>query len=133
MEGMKALFVRRCLWAFLALVLALGCGRGLPSPASADKGEEAIRTALEAWKQGETPEALQRRSPPLWVNEPEWTAGNRLLAYDLADKVEPFGRQLRCTVKLALQDKGGKTYEKRIGYQIDTNPNLVIVREGLGG
>ena len=49
-----------------------------------------------------------------------------------AGKVELFGRQGRCTVKLSLEDKGGKRTERSIGYLIDTTPQVVIAREGLG-
>jgi hypothetical protein len=115
----------------IALALVLGCGSGLPEAADPATATDALRTALDCWKQGEAPEALQQRRPPIVVNEPEWTAGNRLVNFDVTTPPEPFGRQLRCTVKLSLRDRAGASYEKRIGYQIDTNPNIVIVREGL--
>ena len=49
-----------------------------------------------------------------------------------AGKVAPMGRQARCSVKLSLRDRTGKTTEREISYQIDTTPQIVIVRENLG-
>ena len=36
------------------------------------------------------------------------------------------------SVKLSLRDRTGKTTEREISYQIDTTPQIVIVRENLG-
>ena len=120
-------------YALLAVGLALlaGCG-GAHAPADSTKGEDALRAAFESWKNGDSPETLQKAQPPIYLNEPEWIAGNRLLGYQIVEPLEPFGRQLRCAVKLSLQSaKSGAKYEKRIGYQVETNPAFVIAREGL--
>ena len=49
-----------------------------------------------------------------------------------AGKVELMGRQGRCSVKLLLRSADGKETERKISYQIDTTPQVVIAREGLG-
>lgn len=121
-----------CLSRFAAsIVLLAGCG-GPHAPADAITGEGALRTAFESWKKGETPATLQKQRPAIYLNEPEWIAGNKLLNFEVVEPLEPFGRQLRCGVKLSLENaKNGAKYEKRIGYQVETNPVFVIAREGL--
>lgn len=122
-------FGRYCLFA-AGLVLA-GCGGAHP-PADAAKGEEALRTAFESWKSGETPEALKNRQPPIYLNEPEWAAGKKLLSFEIVEPLQLQGRQQRCTVKFTIEDaKTGAKQEKRIGYQVETNPVFVIAREAL--
>lgn len=118
-----------------AIILCLGvfgCGGSLEAPADPLKGEEAVRTAFGSWKRGAVPATLQSQRPPIYLNEPEWIAGNRLLDFEIVEPLEPYGRQLRCAVKIAVQNaKTGAKMQRRIGYQVETNPAFVIVREGL--
>ena len=90
-----------------------------------------MTAALDAWKKGEPHAGLMAKVPPVVFSEPLWEGGTRLLGFELG-AVELQGRQARCTAKLALQEKSGKQYERKIGYQIDTTPRVVIAREGLG-
>jgi hypothetical protein len=114
------------------IVLLSGCGKQpLDEPVDPAKATEVLNTAFGAWKQGEKYGALAQRQPPLYFNEPEWEAGKKLLNYELGP-VTLSGRQGRCSVKLTLQDSAGKVTERTIGYQIDTTPQTVIVREALG-
>ena len=115
-----------------ALALASGCG-GPPLAAPVDPADAGrqLAAALDAWKAGAAHETLTAASPPVYFNEPLWKDGTRLTAYELGT-VEMHGRQARCTVKLSLKGKDGKASERKIGYQIDTTPQVVIAREGLG-
>jgi len=116
----------------LGLLCFLGCGGGsLPAPADPERGAEAIRAVMESWKRGETPEDLQKRQPPIFVNDSDWNAGVKLVDFTIIEPLEPYGRQLRCDVKLSLKNERGAVYERKIGYQVETNPALVIAREGL--
>jgi hypothetical protein len=117
--------------ALTFLVLATGCSPDLPPPVDPADAAVQMRAVLEAWKAGEPFDSLGRRSPPIVFTEPLWRDGARLLDYELGE-VDLHGRQGRCRVKLTILDKDGKTTERRIGYQIDTTPTVVIVREGLG-
>jgi hypothetical protein len=114
---------------FLALVL--GCGSKLDPPVDPDQAGAVLQTAFESWKQGDSYGDLAKRDPPIVFSEPEWAAGKKLVDFKLG-KVELMGRQGRCTVKLTLKDKEGNTKDRQIGYQIDTIPRVVIVREALG-
>jgi hypothetical protein len=41
------------------------------------------------------------------------------------------GRQVRCRVRIKLQDKGDKTVERQGVYIIDTTPRIVIVHDSF--
>ena len=117
--------------AALALALAGGCGSDVPPPVDLKDAEGRLAGALDAWKEGKPRESLAAGNPPVVFSEPLWEDGTKLLAYDLG-QVELHGRQGRCTAKLTLRGKDGRQYERKIGYQIDTVPRVVIVRENLG-
>jgi len=128
---------RRTLAATAAITLTVlasaGCGTTSELPPTvdlADAGRE-LTAALDAWKKGEPHASMTAKAPPVVFSEPLWEGGTRLLSFELG-AVELHGRQARCTAKLALQEKSGKQYERKIGYQIDTTPRVVIAREGLG-
>jgi hypothetical protein len=115
------------LWVVVALA---GCGGGAP-PVNKDRASEVLKVAFDAWKNGDDYDSLAKRTPPLHFNEPAWKAGSKLVDFRIG-AVDMLGRQAKCPVKLTLQDKAGKTIEREIGYLVDTTPNIVIVREGLG-
>jgi hypothetical protein len=124
MTKRSALVVGLCL-------LAAGCGRKLDPPVEPGQAGEVLRVALDAWKNGEPYKALEKREPPIYFAEREWEAGKKLVSYQPGE-VTLVGRQGNCKVKLTLQDKEGNTQQREIGYQIDTIPRVVIVREMLG-
>lgn len=124
--------MRRPLLLLAALVTVTGCGSPPLDPTvnAGDAGTQ-LRAALDAWKAGEPLDGLAGKTPPIIFTEPLWKDGARLLAYELGE-VGLSGRQGRCTVKMSLRLKDGKSVERKIGYQIDTVPRVVIVREALG-
>jgi hypothetical protein len=112
------------------LALLAGC-KTIDPPVDPDKASAVLQTGLDAWKQGGTYGELEKRQPPIWFNEPEWKAGKKLVTFETG-KVELVGRQGRCSVELLLRDADGKETKRRISYQIDTTPQVVIARESLG-
>ena len=113
------------------LLCLAGCRGSAPAPASPDTARQALEQALSAWTQGSPVGDLEKQDPPIYFNEPEWKAGKKLVSFT-PGKVELMGRQARCSVKLSLRDKDGRTTQREISYQIDTVPQVVIVREDLG-
>jgi hypothetical protein len=121
----------RNLAAAVLVALALGCGGGVvpPPPSDPAQARAALRAALDAWQQGQEPDALQGRSPPVHVADEDWLAGRRLLRYQVEDAGRPVGLGLRFAVKLSLGDASGNPSEKRVRYLVHTNPGVSIVRE----
>jgi hypothetical protein len=113
------------------LALSAGCGPDPDPPVDVADAAAQLRRALDAWKAGEPFAALAEKNPPIVFNEPLWRDGATLVDYELGE-VLLHGRQGTCKVKLTVRQRDGKSGERRIGYQIDTTPNVVIAREGLG-
>jgi hypothetical protein len=115
----------------LGLCLLSGCRRAVVN-ADADQAGPALKTALEAWKAGKSPEDLTKQDPSIIMNEGDWETGKRLLEFKMDEKGTLVGRQVRWQVQVKMQDKGGKTQERRVSYIIDTTPRIVIVRDIFG-
>jgi hypothetical protein len=114
-------------WLPLLAVLVVGCGGGsLPPQADPDEARRTLTAALDAWKGGETAEALTARQPPIYFNDlkPE----HRLLSYAIADGHEMYGQSVRLSVTLSLKLPDGSTKERKVTYLIDTAPARVIVQ-----
>ncbi|MFL5342378.1 MAG: hypothetical protein ACJ8F7_19695 [Gemmataceae bacterium] len=120
---------RTILLIVTGLALLGGCGKGGLGPdADADVGERALQTALEAWKGGKTQDDLQMGSPSIIMNEDDWRTGKRLLNFKVEERAMS-GRQVKRKVTITLQDKDGKTEDRKATYIIDTTPRIVIVRD----
>jgi hypothetical protein len=111
----------------LSLCLLLGCGQHDVS--DIDRAGPALRTALEAWKGGKSQDDLANQSPSITMNEDDWREGKILLDYTLEDQGAMKGRQVVWRAQIKLQDKSGKTEDRRATYVIDTTPQMVIVRD----
>jgi hypothetical protein len=110
------------------LMPVLGCGGGsLPPMASPDQARSALTTALEAWKSDASIEALTKRQPPIYFNEPRLKSDAKLLNFQLRDSHEMYGQSVRIEVDMTFQQKDGTTKERKVSYLIDTSPAIVIV------
>ena len=114
----------------LLTALAAGCGGRCvpPTPADPVAARAALRTALEAWRAGATADSLKERRPPVYVIDPEWRSGRRLVAYELQDDA-PFGADLRCRVVLSFADDRGAAWSRPAVYAVGASPVLTISRE----
>jgi hypothetical protein len=119
----------RLLFFLLAGLTITGCGQAEPKRADAETARKTLREALDAWRSGESPDALQGRSPPIYVAEREWKNGAKLAAFEADPRDELFGSDLRCHVALTLQDSAGTSRKKRATYSVGTNNKLTVVRE----
>src|SRR5215470_8580294 len=65
------------------LCLLPACHR-LPDPdASQSEADKALRTALEAWKNGKSQADLEKENPSIIMNEDDWRTGKQLLDYKM--------------------------------------------------
>ena len=121
-----------CRWSATPalLVLTVVCQSGCQSaaePAVPEQARDALRQTLDAWKQGERPEALQERTAITAV-ERRWTQGVRLLAYDIQGEGRMHGFDWQVQVHLSLKDSLGKKTYERAFYNVSTSPAYVVVR-----
>jgi hypothetical protein len=112
----------------LILVVQFGCSRRLDPDVDPAAADIALRTGLDAWKSGKSPEDLEKARPSIIMNEDDWRTGKQLLDFTM-DKGAKSGRQVRCKVHIKLQGKDGTTTERDAVYIIDTTPRIVIVRD----
>jgi hypothetical protein len=115
--------------AALCLSLLPGCGKGPLEPADIDQAGPALRTALEAWKGGKSQQELAGQTPSILMNEDDWREGKHLVDYKMEEAGALHGRQVVWWVQIKLQDRGGKTEDRKAKYVIDTTPRIVIVRD----
>lgn len=115
----------------VAVWLLAGCGgRYGAADLSVDPelARESFAAFLEAWKAGQTPADLQRRSPPILVGEPEWAAGTRLLSYEITADEFNDGANLHTAAELKLRDANGLESRQRVEYIVGTEPTVTVFR-----
>jgi len=124
--------------AVLATLLLPGCGD--PSRAHAvsePTARDALKTALDGWKNGETPASFASAGSPMIVQDFEWESGKKLLDYQLVDDGKAFDANLRVQVKLTLGGTDGKpsaaskNVEKKVWYLVGTSPKVTVFRDML--
>ncbi len=123
---MNRLSTRVCLFC-LCLGWAAGCSKNaaLPPETDPNAAREAMTAALDAWKEGKTPDSLKQKQPPVDFRDTNWEKGSILKDYTIkAD--ERFGVSIKLTVQLQLQDKDGNIRERIAVYNVDTGPTMVI-------
>ena len=122
----------------LATLFLPGCGD--PSRAHAVNeltARDALKTALDGWKKGETPTSFATASPPMIVQDFEWESGAKLLDYQLVDDGKAYDANLRVQVKLKLAEGKGKAAaagedsEKTVWYLVGTSPKVTVFRDML--
>jgi hypothetical protein len=108
-----------------------GCGSGPyeSAPVNPEIARETLTSALESWKDGESIEALQEDSPAIVVQDFDWSAGMKLLDYEVLDDGKPESANLIARVKLSLEDREGAKSEKTATYVVGTAPVLTVFRD----
>ena len=118
-------------WLATVLIMVLACSgcAGSASPSDQVEGREALRTVLDAWKGGETLEALAQRTPPIHVSDGDWMSGLRLQGYEADDEGKLVGSDVNFNVVLQLKTKRGKLVRKDAVYVVTTHPQLLVLRQ----
>jgi hypothetical protein len=118
----------------LGVLILQGCdGGSLPPEPDESQALPILTAALDAWKRGETPDAVAAGSPPVRVIDHEWQVGWTLLGYEVQGEPLKTGLSVRQSVALQLKTPKGKPAKKTVNYLINTGPQPVITREDLDG
>jgi hypothetical protein len=113
-----------------AIVASSGCGAGsTPKPADPDLAHEALRTVLDAWKSGETPADLGKRTPPIQVLDLDWQARLALVSYMAEPEGKLVGHDLNYPVVLELKNSKGRTIKKTAVNTVTTRPEILVLRQ----
>lgn len=120
----------RALLGILVLGVFAGCGvKGNPYPVNPVKARELLKTTMEAWKSGKTPEEMPQGDPAIVVQDFDWMQGKKLTDYVINPQDAETGANLTCQVTLHLEDKDGKAEEKAVYYVVGTSPNFSVFRD----
>lgn len=112
------------------LALALGCaGCGQSGPSDPSEGRKALLAALDAWKGGEAPDALAKRTPSIHVSDGDWQSGLRLQGYRADDEGKLVGSDVNYSVALELKNPKGKVMKKTAVYAVTTHPQVMVHRQ----
>lgn len=117
------------LTALAGLALVAGCGGRSQSEEELKRAESALRSALDAWKEGRPAAALKARTPAVEITDPDWASGHRLHGYEVRRCEAERGRNARCWVVLSLLARGGKRSEKEVVYELKAGDTVVIGRD----
>ena len=124
----------RSLLPLLVCVLAAGgCGSDVyqSAPVNADTAREVLTGTLESWKEGNAIDAMQKETPPIIVQDLDWSAAAKLIDYEFVDDGEESGANLKVRVKLTLADGSGGQSEKTVTYVVGTSPKLTVFRDAI--
>jgi hypothetical protein len=126
--------VAACLIA-LATLLLPGCSNSSQAkPVDVTQARDALKIALDAWKNGEASRSLASSSTPMTVQDFEWDKGAKLVNYEIL-KEGADGPNLRVQVKLTMigeppkGKKEAKPAEKTAVYVVGTSPRLTVFRD----
>lgn len=114
----------------LMVVSFAGCGRrqNVADPVDPDVAQRTLREALDAWVSGAKPDELRQKTPEVVVQDSDWSAGNRLVSYEVKGVGSPQDANLFCEVKLVLEDPSRKRSERLVTYCVGTDPVLTVFR-----
>lgn len=114
----------------VACVALSGCGgpRKL-KPVNVSKAREALKTTLESWKAGQSPDELQKGSPAITVQDFDWFAGCQLVSYEIASDDRTDDANLHCPVRLCIKKANGDEVQKEVTYVVTTSPVTTVFRE----
>lgn len=111
----------------LGLIVGGGCSRGARSlKLEQDVAKQSLGAFLDAWKQGQSVEALQSRTPPIIGRDSDWDAKRKLVSYALVREFND-GTNLHFTVNLVLDAEGRPAVPAT--YIVGTSPAITVFRD----
>ena len=108
--------------ALVILTLLTGCSSE-PPRSDAIVAKSVLESCLTAWKEGASNDSLQKREPPIFVVEDQWTDQAKLLDFSIADRSEFSGSSIRFDVELVFPSK-----KETVRYVVTTSPALTVAR-----
>ncbi len=113
--------------AALALMAIAGCSGSNAHAVDTSRARDALTTALDAWKRGDSPESV----PSMTVQDLDWERGARLIDYQVLGDGQAKDANLSIKAKLTLAaDKAAtKKVEKTVSYLVGTSPSITVFRD----
>lgn len=114
----------------ILLTLSMGCSPDHPraAPVEPEKARAALRTTLDAWKAGQSPDSLAQATPPIIAQDIDWLSGYRLTAYTVLGEGTPMDANLHIQAQLTLRFPQGGVTTKTVTYVVGTDPKVTVFR-----
>lgn len=116
----------RLLALVLLGVMPIGCGSPRGQAVNPTTAKEVGKTFLQAWKDGKKAEDLK---PGIIGVDREWSAGKKLVAFEILPDESNQGTRLVMSVKLTLRDDKGGESNTTAKYAVSTAPVVTVLRD----
>ena len=118
-------FRRVCL--LLLGVLLAGCSQGARSlKLDQDVARKSFEAFLMAWRDGQTPQDLQKRNPQIIGTDAEWQRGHKLKEFEVLPDEFNDGTNLKLSAKLTLELDHKRTETRVVEYIVGTSPVITV-------
>jgi hypothetical protein len=108
-----------------------GCSIVPPTPAPKEEALSTLKSALEAWQKGETPDDVEKSALHISVTDPDWKEGKRLTKFEIDEEKEPHSvHDRKFFVKLWIGT--GAEAPKVVKFSVLTKPVHCVVRDFQG-
>lgn len=113
----------------LCLLLTSGCSQSARNlPLDQEVARQSLTTALTAWKDGKTPDDIQKGPHQIICGDHDWRSGMRLVSFEILPEESSDGTNLRKSCRLEFEDGAGARSTQTIEYIIGTSPVITIFR-----
>lgn len=110
----------------LLCVVLIGCGGPRGGPVNPTAAKDVLKTFLQAWQDGKKSDDLK---PAIIGVDREWTAGKKLVAFEILPDETNQGTQLNVSVNLTLKDDKGAEAKSKVNYAVSTAPAVTVLRD----
>ncbi len=117
----------RLLMLVLLCVVSAGCGGGpRGQPVNPTTAKDVLKTFLQAWQDGKKAEDLK---PGIVGADREWTAGKKLVAFEIQSDEANQGTRLSISANLTLKDDKDAESKSTVKYAVSTAPAVTVLRD----
>ncbi len=116
----------RLLVLVLLSVVSIGCGGPRGGPVDSSKVQDVLKTFLKAWQDGKKADDLK---PDIVGVDRDWSAGKKLVSFEIKPNETNQGTTLRFSVQLTLKDDKGTESKSTAIYNVTTAPAVTVIRD----
>lgn len=113
--------------AVLIGLLLMGCSQGARSlKLDQDLARKSFEAFLTAWRDGQTPQDLQGRTPKIIGTDADWERGRKLKNFEVLPEEFNDGTNLKLSAKLTIEIDKHRTETRTVEYIVGTSPVITV-------
>lgn len=106
-----------------------GCGGSAAGPVDEATARNVLARTLDAWVGGQPAAELRSQTPEVIVVDQQWTAGAKLVDYEIVGAGEFDGKTLRAPVNLTVIEPPARAAKKfSANFTVGLQPVATVVR-----